>query len=60
MLELAAQSGAGGDWFAAAVSDKKNRMVFDVALGEAGKELKTIQLKVGKGLRGGWRRRINR
>lgn len=34
------------------LDEKTNELVFDVALGEAGKELKTIRLKVGEGIAG--------
>lgn len=34
------------------LDEKTNELVFDIALGEAGKELKTIRLKMGEGIAG--------
>src|SRR3990167_6340542 len=52
VLELAAQVVKAETGSLLLLDEKTNELVFDVALGEAGKELKTIRLKMGEGIAG--------
>src|SRR3989338_7081459 len=52
VLELAAQVVQAETGSLLILDEKTNELVFDVALGEAGKELKTIRLKLGEGIAG--------
>lgn len=52
VLELAAQVVQAETGSLLLLDEKTNELIFDVALGEAGKELKTIRLKMGEGIAG--------
>src|SRR5437016_4522821 len=52
VLNLAAQVVLAETGSLLLLDEKANELVFDVALGEAGKELKTIRLKLGEGIAG--------
>src|SRR3989338_346461 len=52
VLELAAQVVQAETGSLLLLDEKTDELVFDVALGEAGKELKTIRLKMGEGIAG--------
>lgn len=52
VLELAAQVVQAETGSLLLLDEKSKELVFDVALGEAGKELKTIRLKLGEGIAG--------
>lgn len=59
VLQLAAQVVEAETGSLLLLDPKTNELVFDVALGEAGKELKTIRLKMGEGI-AGWVARENK
>lgn len=52
VLKLAAQVVQAETGSVLLLDEKTNELVFDIALGEAGKELKTIRLKLGEGIAG--------
>ena len=52
VLQLAAQVVEAETGSLLLLDEKTNELVFDIALGEAGKELKTIRLKMGEGIAG--------
>ncbi len=52
VLQLAAQVVGAETGSLLLLDEKTNELVFDVALGDAGKELKTIRLKMGEGIAG--------
>ena len=52
VLELAAQVVGAETGSLLLLDQKTNELVFDIALGEAGRELKTIRLKMGEGIAG--------
>jgi PAS domain S-box-containing protein len=52
VLELAAEVVQAETGSLLILDERTNELVFDVALGEAGKELKTIRLKLGEGIAG--------
>ncbi|OGR83340.1 MAG: hypothetical protein A2901_08665 [Elusimicrobia bacterium RIFCSPLOWO2_01_FULL_54_10] len=52
VLQLAAQVVEAETGSLLLLDEKSNELVFDIALGDAGKELKTIRLKMGEGIAG--------
>lgn len=52
VLELASQVVQSETGSVLILDEKTNELVFNIALGEAGKELKTIRLKMGEGIAG--------